>query len=146
MSSPVDSSSTPRFFSLEEANSLLPQVESHLKVLRELALEAGQVDQEKAIEQLFGQKADGSFSGRAQKASEQMNELLNEKTRAFKVELKKLNQLGAQLKDLRLGLIDFYASREEEKIFLCWQTGEDQIRFWHSLESGYAGRRPIQEL
>ena len=50
---------------------------------------------------------------------------------------------GAQVKDLDTGLIDFPALRHGETVLLCWQLGEDEIAWWHGLEDGFAGRRPL---
>jgi len=50
-----------------------------------------------------------------------------------------------QVKDLDRGLIDFPAMREGREVFLCWERGEDDIGFWHELETGYAGREPLDE-
>ena len=53
---------------------------------------------------------------------------------------------GAQVKDADEGLVDFPALRGGEEILLCWRLGEDEIAFWHDLEQGFAGRRPLEEL
>ena len=50
---------------------------------------------------------------------------------------------GAQVKDLDEGLIDFPALRRGETVLLCWWLGEDEIRHWHRVEDGFAGRRPL---
>jgi hypothetical protein len=57
-----------------------------------------------------------------------------------------IHGLGAQVKDADEGLIDFPALRGAEEILLCWKLGEDEIAFWHDLEQGFAGRRPLDEL
>jgi hypothetical protein len=57
----------------------------------------------------------------------------------------KVQALGVLVKDLDSGLVDFPAKRDGEDILLCWQLGEDEVAFWHGLEDGYAGRRPIEE-
>jgi hypothetical protein len=54
-----------------------------------------------------------------------------------------IEELGAQVKDLELGLVDFPAEREGETVLLCWRVGEDEIAHWHGLEEGFAGRRPL---
>jgi hypothetical protein len=54
-----------------------------------------------------------------------------------------INEHGAQVKDLDTGLIDFPALRGGETVLLCWQLGEDKIAFWHSVDDGFAGRRPL---
>jgi hypothetical protein len=50
---------------------------------------------------------------------------------------------GAQVKDLDTGLVDFPAFRQGETVLLCWQLGEDEIAWWHGVEDGFAGRRPL---
>ena len=50
---------------------------------------------------------------------------------------------GAQVKDVDSGLIDFPALRHGETVLLCWQLGEDEIAWWHRVEDGFAGRRPL---
>jgi hypothetical protein len=50
---------------------------------------------------------------------------------------------GAEVKDLDEGLIDFPALRRGETVLLCWKLGEDEIRYWHAAEDGFAGRQPL---
>jgi hypothetical protein len=50
---------------------------------------------------------------------------------------------GAQVKDLDAGLIDFPALHHGETVLLCWQLGEDEIAWWHTVEDGFDGRRPL---
>ena len=57
-----------------------------------------------------------------------------------------IHGLGAQVKDADEGLVDFPALRGGEKVLLCWKLGEDDIAFWHGLEEGFAGRKPVEEL
>ena len=52
-------------------------------------------------------------------------------------------ELGVQVKDLDEGLVDFPALSRGETVLLCWQLGEDEVRYWHSVEDGFAGRRPL---
>ena len=59
---------------------------------------------------------------------------------AFQVELE---SLGIQLKDRRIGLIDFPSELDGRPMLLCWQLGEPSVQFWHDLDSGYAGRQPL---
>lgn len=64
---------------------------------------------------------------------------------AFQSSLSQLESLGVVLKDLSAGLVDFYARRDGTLVFLCWKLGEDRIGFWHGVEEGYGGRRPLDE-
>lgn len=54
-----------------------------------------------------------------------------------------INDEGAQVKDLDEGLIDFPALRRGETVLLCWKLGEDEIRYWHRIEDGFAGRQEL---
>uniref|UniRef100_A0A832MMQ7 DUF2203 family protein n=1 Tax=Eiseniibacteriota bacterium TaxID=2212470 RepID=A0A832MMQ7_UNCEI len=51
---------------------------------------------------------------------------------------------GCLLKDLDRGLVDFYALSGDRLVFLCWHMGEAEVAHWHTLESGFAGRQPLQ--
>jgi hypothetical protein len=51
--------------------------------------------------------------------------------------------LGVEVKDLDEGLVDFPAQRRGETVLLCWQLGEDEIRYWHTPQEGFSGRRPL---
>ena len=50
---------------------------------------------------------------------------------------------GVQIKDLDLGLLDFPWQRGPEIVLLCWRLGEDEIGYWHGVDEGYAGRKPL---
>ena len=54
-----------------------------------------------------------------------------------------ITALGVQVKDLDEGIVDFPALREGETVLLCWRLGEDEIAYWHRVEDGFAGRRPL---
>jgi hypothetical protein len=54
-----------------------------------------------------------------------------------------INEHGAQVKDFDEGLIDFPARRRGETVLLCWKLGEDEIRYWHRVEDGFAGRQEL---
>jgi hypothetical protein len=55
----------------------------------------------------------------------------------------RIQELGVLVKDLDRGLVDFPALRGDEEVLLCWELGEDEIAFWHGLEEGFAGRKPL---
>jgi hypothetical protein len=56
-----------------------------------------------------------------------------------------LRELEVVLRDLDRGLLDFPALRHGREVYLCWQEGEDAIRYWHEPEAGFAGRRPLDD-
>ena len=61
--------------------------------------------------------------------------------------IERLHALGVQVKDVEHGLLDFPALRDdargEEHVLLCWHVGEPEVAYWHGLEDGFAGRRPL---
>ena len=54
-----------------------------------------------------------------------------------------LERLGIQLKDRRLGLVDFPSEMNGRHVLLCWRLGEPDVQFWHEIDAGYAGRQPL---
>jgi hypothetical protein len=57
--------------------------------------------------------------------------------------IERLHGLGVLVKDVQHGLLDFPALRGEEEVLLCWHVGEDEVAYWHGLEDGFAGRKPL---
>jgi hypothetical protein len=55
----------------------------------------------------------------------------------------RIHGLGAIVKDLDEGLVDFPALHAGQEVLLCWKVGEDSVSFWHGLEEGFAGRKPL---
>lgn len=54
-----------------------------------------------------------------------------------------LGELGVEFKDYERGLLDFPGERDGRAVYLCWQLGEPAVRFWHELDAGFPGRRPV---
>ena len=57
-----------------------------------------------------------------------------------------LTEVGCDLKDYRLGLVDFIGRHEGHDVCLCWKLGEDTISYWHEMNAGYTGRQPVSVL
>ncbi len=55
----------------------------------------------------------------------------------------KIESTGCVVKDLDVGLLDFPSLIENEEVYLCWRLGEDRIRYYHGIEEGFAGRKPL---
>jgi hypothetical protein len=62
---------------------------------------------------------------------------------ALNDEIERIRALGGEVKDLDLGLVDFPSTRNGEEILLCWKLGEKSLGYWHSIDGGFASRRPI---
>lgn len=64
---------------------------------------------------------------------------------ALKQALEDIEKIGALVKDLDIGLIDFLCLYQGREVCLCWKLGEDRILFWHGTEEGFRGRKPIDD-
>jgi hypothetical protein len=64
----------------------------------------------------------------------------------LKQEIEAVQRLGCMVKDLDVGLVDWWARSGLDDVLLCWRFGEKQVSFFHDTEQGFAGRRPISEL
>lgn len=133
----------PRTFTVAEAERVLPRIISLIEQLQ--GLQRSILETNQKIDELTGKLSQGNgYPRRAIK--DQLEELTRHQLQlidAFQSALDQLEASGCLLKDLNVGLIDFYGMRDGTMVFLCWKLGEDRIRFWHTLEDGYAGRRPL---
>lgn len=133
----------PKAFTAAEANALLPQVIPLVEQLQGIHQSIQQTTQQ--LDDVVA-KLSGGNGHPIQSLKEQIQELTSHQlalVEAFQSALAQLQELGGALKDLDLGLVDFYGLRGGEVVFLCWKLGEERIRFWHTLESGYAARQPL---
>lgn len=122
-----------RYFTPEEANETLrelrPLVGQMLEIRREL------LDLQPELEPVL-QKVLGNGGGRVATQAvayfERLEELIG-----------RIQQMGVELKDINSGLLDFPSMRDGREVYLCWRYGEEEIRFWHEIDAGFAGRQPL---
>jgi len=127
-----------KYFTIEEAEGLLPKIE---KILRRTIRLNKALDLLSSIEiEVYDDDYDDLR--RITKANKQFHKLSYE----FYSNMEELESMGCLIKDLDMGLIDFYYKFEGRDIFLCWRLGEGRIRFWHEIDTGYMGRKPILDL
>jgi hypothetical protein len=130
----------PRIFTQDEARALLPEVRRHAE-----RLVAGRADQLAAQARLAEITAAASGNGHGLDG-ELLVTLRDEIARAeseLASALSALHALGVVVKDLDAGLVDFPALRDGEDVYLCWQLGEEDVAWWHGLEEGFRGRKPL---
>jgi hypothetical protein len=65
---------------------------------------------------------------------------------ALREQVEQIHATGCQIKDIETGLVDWLARDQGREILLCWRLGETQVEFWHEMDTGFAGRRPVSEL
>lgn len=132
-----------KYFELNEAQQLLPVIGPYLEQAREQK-----------------QRVDGLNDDLAHAAARIMvlggsipphNELSQKKTErdefASQIQetVSKILETGCLVKDLDEGLVDFPSLQNGEEIYLCWKLGEKRIEFWHGIEEGFAGRKPLDD-
>lgn len=129
-----------RHFTPEEANAALVQVRPLVESM--VGHRAAHVEALERQEELEGRiRGNGGGIPPAQLAetAAEVERHARELARA----VDDIVDLGVEVKDLDEGLVDFPALRRGETVLLCWQLGEDEIRFWHTVQEGFAGRRPL---
>ncbi|MFL6353828.1 MAG: DUF2203 domain-containing protein [Bryobacteraceae bacterium] len=131
----------PRLFTLLEAESLLPQLEGLLRTVIQL-----KQDHEAADAELNKINQRIAFSGGMTLPRESVQQIRTRRdacARGLKTALEKIQEIGCQLKDIEIGLVDFPTIYRGEEVYLCWKLGESSIGFWHHIEDGFRGRKPI---
>lgn len=124
-----------KHYSVAEARASLPLLRNHFAVIhscRERMIKA-----ENALQRLT-EKTGGDVGGAA--AGDLVRAMTELQRRIFHI-----SKMGILIKDIERGLVDFPHLRNGEEVLLCWELEEDDIEFWHDLESGYAGRDRLQE-
>jgi len=121
-----------KHYTLEEARALLPSVRQWLEEL------GHHQERLKTLDKRVGQiMASGDDAG-----GPSVNQLVRILAQC-KTVLQRFRSREIQIKDLNRGLLDFPSWRDGREIFLCWEKDEDDIEYWHDLESGYAGRERL---
>lgn len=131
----------PRYFTVREAEQLLPEVE---KALRDALFQ--KAEYESAEHDLNTKLARIRMAGGSRVSP---GPLLADRARrdsnaaALKQTFDRLEDIGVLVKDLDIGLIDFLTRYQGQDVCLCWKLGEVGITHWHGLEDGLRGRKPI---
>lgn len=127
-----------KVFTLDEANRMLPLVE---RIVRDIVA-AHHALQERAAEYSTLDSAGPGTDERRQELRRQIDTF----TEHINGYIAELHRLGCLFKGFDEGLVDFYALRGDQPVFLCWKLGEDAIEWWHELDAGYTGRQPVAAL
>jgi hypothetical protein len=126
----------PKFFTLQEANEAL-------HMIRPL------MDEIQAIRQKILDKEPSTWTAIEKSVGNGGNRTLSRMVQDFErldALVHRILDLGAQIKDINIGLLDFSAMKEGREVYLCWKHGEGDIAFWHEVDAGFAGRQPIDNF
>ena len=122
-----------KYFTVEEANALLPQLKPLVGRLLDLRAHASHESRE-----LAGLLSDLSSDVGGPEASRLAQEFAE-----IEGLVGQIRAYGCVLKSLEAGLLDFLCLRDGRDVFLCWRYGEPSIQYYHEVHTGYQGRRPI---
>jgi hypothetical protein len=129
-------SDSRRIYTIDEANALIPQVRA---VLLQLAVEQRRLDASHA--EMHRQLEANGDPGSAAAAGRQEAEVADIRE-GMRTLLLHLSEMGVELRDLEMGLIDFPGERDGAAVWLCWRLADATVAFWHPTDEGYASRRP----
>jgi hypothetical protein len=124
-----------RIFTLAEAQNLLPQLRS---LLTEIGEKWAHIRELNPDVQKARDKA--SFDGYSKSGVEYIESVSH-----LMFLIHQIKDMGVLLKDADRGLCDFPYVRQGRVVYLCWQLGEEDIRYWHDIETGFAGREPLDD-
>lgn len=130
-----------RYFSLDQANRALPEVKQLLLRVREMQTTA--LRTKDRMDVLWPRLETGepvleeiaALQRQLDTHAEELGQMVRQ-----------LEEIGCLLRDVEMGLVDFPATAEETEFYLCWRLGEDGIHYWHGLNEGYAGRKPLATM
>jgi hypothetical protein len=129
-----------RHFTPEEANAELEQVRPLVEQLVAIRQEhTHALERQEELEGKIRGNGGGIPPAELASATAEVDGLARRLARV----VDEITSHGAQVKDLDTGLIDFPALHHGETVLLCWQLGEDEIAFWHRVDDGFEGRRPL---
>lgn len=129
-----------RYFTPDEANAELEEVRPLVEQLVATRLEhTAALERQEELEGKIRGNGGGIPPAELAQATAEVDGIARQLARI----VDEIAGRGAQVKDLDSGLIDFPALRRGETVLLCWQLGEDEIGWWHRIDDGFAGRRPL---
>jgi hypothetical protein len=130
-----------RYFSVADVEALIPALTRLMKRVMSASAEASQARERlQAEQQRIAMTGGGVLDRNAWRAD---RDRIERQTAEMQQGLGEIVELGGAPKDLGLGLVDFLHLRDGREVNLCWKYGEREIRHWHGLDEGYAGRKPL---
>jgi hypothetical protein len=125
-----------RSYTMEEANALMPQVRA---VLLQLAVQQRRMDSvHSEMHRLLAGNGDPASAAEASRLERETADIGD----GMRTLVTLLEELGVQLRDVEMGLVDFPGERDGRPVWLCWRLSDPIVAFWHGTNEGYATRRP----
>ena len=131
---------TPRHFTLDEANAMLPWLAETFSAVMPVREELVQ-EQERLLVMLRGSRGNGASSHGTEVA--ELQRKVDRLTQQLQRVVREITQRGIIVRDLGRWLVDFPSYREGREVYLCWVRGELSIGFWHETDTGFGNRQPL---
>jgi len=130
-------------FTLDEAQSLLPVLESLLKraIEGKRSAEEAESDLSSLAQRIY---LSGGMRVNPAVVAKQRAELESHLSKV-KESIAEIDAIGVQVKDLESGLLDFPFKLDDDVVLLCWRMGEPSIEHWHTMDAGFKGRQPVDD-
>lgn len=147
-----DPATGARILSIEEANALVPKLNELVGAQLELGDEI-----QRMVTELYAEVGSASTEDGAEMVDVTVYPTDDDRIKTLKISLAaaaqsykrgwvEVQELGAVIKDTTTGLLDFYGKIDDRLVWLCWQYGEDAIAYYHELDAGLAGRKPLSAV
>jgi hypothetical protein len=133
---------TPRLFTVEEANALLPTLRRLLQELRVARTQLVETQEELARRFHGGARSNGHVAPGGERG--RLNQAIAEAQRRLTGVVRSIAELGCEMKDPERGMVDFRSVREGRVVYLCWLMEEPRVMYWHELDAGYRGRQRLE--
>jgi hypothetical protein len=148
----LESRQMSRFYDIDAANATLKELDGIVTVLQEQraelvrlrdeVLEAGSGEAAPATVTAPTGSGEASISNDLRRIRLRMQGLIDQMAAG----VARIDALGLTLRDIERGLVDFPALVSGRQVWLCWRQGESSVDWWHDLDTGFDGRRPLAEL
>ena len=125
-----------RTYTIDEANDLIPQVRA---VLLQLAVQQHRLD---ASHTELHRQLDTNGDPATAKAAVRQEAEVSEIREGMRTLMLHLGEMGIELRDAEMGLVDFPGERDGRPVWLCWRLADPRVAFWHGTDEGYASRQP----
>jgi len=129
-----------RYFTAAEANELLPDVR---RLVEQMVAHRRSLAVATVRHARIASKIAGNGGGVRPHEVDELQTAIETEAEAVVDCVDQLQELGLLVKDLDEGLVDFPALNRDEEVLLCWRLGEAEVAFWHTVDEGFAGRRPL---
>ena len=122
-----------KLFTLDEANAFVHQLLDLVPKIQKLS-----VSLNNNFPDIKNARDKAKWNGGSDQGVDYLNAVLK-----YNDLMRKIEEMGCEVKGIREGLIDFLSLREGREVYLCWRMPEKEILFWHDLNAGFTGRKPI---